>query len=66
MQRCFEFAVAAAGTIGEDIAKEGTFDEETIDEEVGYEETDFLDDIFSNQDTKKLVGLIVMPNVTKS
>ena len=66
VQRYFGVADAAAGTIGEGIAEEGTIDEETVDEEVGYEEIDFLDGSFSNHETKKFVGFIVVPKVTKS
>ena len=54
----------AAGTIGEGIAKKGIVDEETVDEEVGYEEIGFLDGIFSNQETNRLDGLIVVLQVT--
>ena len=65
VQHCFGVAVAAVGTVGEgiveeDIAGKGTVNGETIDEEVGYEETDFLDGCFSNQETKKFDGLSVM------
>ena len=59
-------AVAASGTVGEGIAEEGTTDEETVDEEVGYEEIDFLDESFSNQETKKFIDLTFVSKVTKS
>ena len=52
VQHCFGVAVVVVGT---------------VDEEVGYEEIDFLDGSSSTQETKKLVGLIVgVPMVTKS
>ena len=57
----FGVAVVAAGTFGEGIGEEDIFDEE-----VGYEETDFLDGSFSNEETKKFVGLIGLPKLTKS
>ena len=71
MQRCSGVATAAAGTVGEDNFEEGIVGEETVDgeiigEEVGYEETDFLDGSFSNEETKKFVGLIGLPKLTKS
>ena len=71
VQHCFGVAAVATSTVGEGIGEEGTVDEETvdeetIDEEVGYEKNDFLDGSFSNQDTKKFVGLSVVPKVTKS
>ena len=66
VQRYFGVAVAVVGTVGEGIAEEDTIDEEIIDGEIGYEETDFLDGSFSNHDTKEFVGLIVVPKVTKS
>ena len=66
VQHCFGVATTTAGTVGEGTAEEDTIGDETIDEEVGYEETDFLDGSFSNQETKKFDGLIVLPKVTKS
>ena len=57
----FSVVVAATGIVGEGISKDGT-----VDEEVGYEEIDFLEGIFSTQETMKLASLIVMPMVTKS
>ena len=61
IQHYFGVAIAVVGTVGEGIVVEGT-----VDEEVGYEETNFLDGSFSNQETKKFVGLSVVPKVTKS
>ena len=71
VKHCFGVAAAAVRTVGEGIVEEDIAGEETIigeiaDEEVGYEETDFLDGIFSNQDTKKCDGLSIIPKVSKS
>ena len=61
VQRYFGVAVATVGTVGEGIARE-----DSVDEETGYKEIDFLDESFSIHETKKLVGLIFVPKVTKS
>ena len=75
MQHCSRDATTVAGTVGEgnseDNSEEGIVGEETVDgeivdEEVGYEETDFLDGSFSIQETKKCDGLSIVPKVDKS
>ena len=71
MQRCSGDAAAAAGTIGEGNSEEGIVGEETVDgeivrEEVGYEETDFLDGSSSTQETRKSANLVAVTMVTKS
>ena len=61
VQRYFGVVVVAAGTIGGGIPKE-----DNVDEEIVHEEIDFMDGSFSNQETKNVFGLIVVPKVTKS
>ena len=70
VQHCCEVVAAASGTVGEDIdegdiADDKIVDGETACEEFGYEGTDFLDGSFSNQETKKCVGLCIVPKVAK-
>ena len=71
VQRCSRATAVATGTVGEDNSKQGTICEDIVDgeivgEEVGYEETDFLDGISSTQETRKFVDLVVVSKVTKS
>ena len=71
MQRCYVAAAAASSIVGEDnfekgIVGEENFDGGNIDEEVGYEETDFLDGNSFIQETKKSVDSVVMSKVAKS
>ena len=67
VQHCSRVTAAAAGTVGEGIAKEGTVDEVIVDKEVGYEQTDSQDGSSSVQETQKLAGLVVVVSmVTKS
>ena len=61
---------AAIADKAKDIIEEGMVDEETFDveavEEVGYGETSSLDGIFSIQETKNYVHLVVVSKSYKS
>ena len=43
VQHCLKVVSMAAGNDGEGIFEQGNVHEENVDEEVSYEETDFLD-----------------------